>query len=159
MADIQELRQKYPQYSDMSDEQFAKGFHDKFYSDLPLDEFASKIGYDTSKVAAFTKSAAESTIPSAAGLASAINLGRGGAMLGGAVAGAPRGRAAAAHRAVSGRDHSDSTRELEGNDRAEGARDPRSLSRRRAGERGAARSQAEDAGVSRRVGHRAPGGE
>jgi hypothetical protein len=44
MADIQELRQKYPQYSDMSDEQFAKGFHDKFYSDIPFEEFSQKIG-------------------------------------------------------------------------------------------------------------------
>jgi hypothetical protein len=49
MADIQELRQKYPQYSDMSDEQFAKGFHDKFYSDIPFEEFSQKIGLSKPK--------------------------------------------------------------------------------------------------------------
>jgi hypothetical protein len=48
MADIQELRQKYPQYSDMSDEQFAQGFHKKFYSDIPYQDFANKIGLSKS---------------------------------------------------------------------------------------------------------------
>lgn len=41
---IQEIRQKYPQYSDLSDEQLAKGLHGKFYADMPFDEFAGKIG-------------------------------------------------------------------------------------------------------------------
>lgn len=46
MADITiaEVRAKYPQYSDLSDEQLAKGLHDKFYSDMPFDQFAAKIG-------------------------------------------------------------------------------------------------------------------
>jgi len=46
---IQELRGKYPEYSDMSDEQFATGFHKKFYSDMPFEDFSSKIGYSNKK--------------------------------------------------------------------------------------------------------------
>lgn len=42
---IAELRKQYPQYNDMSDEQLAKSFHAKFYSDMPFDDFAGKIGY------------------------------------------------------------------------------------------------------------------
>lgn len=42
--DIREIRQKYPQYDDLSDEDLAKGFHNKFYSDIPYEEFAKKIG-------------------------------------------------------------------------------------------------------------------
>lgn len=41
---ISEIRAKYPQYNDLSDEQLAKGFHKKFYSDMDYNEFASKIG-------------------------------------------------------------------------------------------------------------------
>ena len=45
MADITigDIRKQYPQYSDLSDMDLAKGLHDKFYSDMPFDEFASKI--------------------------------------------------------------------------------------------------------------------
>jgi hypothetical protein len=42
---IQQIRQKYPQYSDLSDEQLAKGLHQKFYSDLSFDVFAERIGF------------------------------------------------------------------------------------------------------------------
>src|SRR5688572_6178685 len=41
---ISEVRAKYPQYKDLSDEQLAKGLHQKFYSDMPYDQFATKIG-------------------------------------------------------------------------------------------------------------------
>jgi hypothetical protein len=41
---IQEIRQKYPQYSDLSDEQLGKALHSKFYSDMKYEEFASKAG-------------------------------------------------------------------------------------------------------------------
>lgn len=44
VSKISELRQRYPRYSDMSDEQFAGAFHKKFYSDMPQAEFNSKIG-------------------------------------------------------------------------------------------------------------------
>lgn len=41
---IQELRKQYPQYNDLSDQDLAIGFHKKFYSDLPFEDFAGRIG-------------------------------------------------------------------------------------------------------------------
>lgn len=41
---IQEIRQKYPQYSDMSDGDLASALHKKYYADMPFNEFAGKIG-------------------------------------------------------------------------------------------------------------------
>jgi hypothetical protein len=48
---ISEIREKYPQYNDLSDEQLAQGLHQKFYSDLPFADFSSKIGLATKPVA------------------------------------------------------------------------------------------------------------
>lgn len=45
MATLKEIRKQYPMYSDMSDGDFAKAFHSKFYSDLPFQGFSKKIGY------------------------------------------------------------------------------------------------------------------
>jgi len=42
---LQEIRQKYPEYNDMSDADFTDGFHKKFYSDMSFEDFSSKIGY------------------------------------------------------------------------------------------------------------------
>jgi hypothetical protein len=44
MATLQEIRQKYPQYADLSDEQLAQGLHKKHYSDMPYEEFAQRVG-------------------------------------------------------------------------------------------------------------------
>ena len=44
MPTITEVRQKYPQYDDLSDDQLAGALHKKFYSDMPADEFRTKIG-------------------------------------------------------------------------------------------------------------------
>lgn len=44
MASIAEIRNQYPQYSDMSDNELADALHRKHYSDMPKDEFYSKIG-------------------------------------------------------------------------------------------------------------------
>jgi hypothetical protein len=44
MPSLNEIRQKYPQYNDMNDQEFADKFHAKFYSDIPKDEFYNKIG-------------------------------------------------------------------------------------------------------------------
>lgn len=41
---IADVRQKYPQYADMTDEQLGQALHSKFYSDMPYDQFATKIG-------------------------------------------------------------------------------------------------------------------
>lgn len=44
MASIAEIRAKYPQYGDMSDQQIADALHAKFYGDMPRAEFDAKIG-------------------------------------------------------------------------------------------------------------------
>lgn len=44
MPNLSEIRQKYPQYNDMSDADFASAFHKKFYSDMPEAEFNAKLG-------------------------------------------------------------------------------------------------------------------
>lgn len=44
MTTIAEIRQQYPQYSDMSDSDFAGAFHKKFYADMPREEFDKKLG-------------------------------------------------------------------------------------------------------------------
>ena len=41
---IAEVRAKFPQYSDLSDGDLAQALHKKYYSDLPFDQFAGKIG-------------------------------------------------------------------------------------------------------------------
>jgi hypothetical protein len=44
MTTIAEVRQQYPQYSDMSDMQLARALHTKHYSDMEFGTFARKIG-------------------------------------------------------------------------------------------------------------------
>ncbi len=44
MPSMQEIRQKYPQYDDMSDAQLSDALYSKFYSDMPREEFDAKIG-------------------------------------------------------------------------------------------------------------------
>jgi len=44
MATLAEIRQQYPQYSDMPDDALAGALHKKFYSDMPVDEFNTKLG-------------------------------------------------------------------------------------------------------------------
>jgi hypothetical protein len=48
MATIAEIREKYPQYSDMPDAALADALHSKFYSDMPKSDFYSKIGFSAS---------------------------------------------------------------------------------------------------------------
>ena len=42
MLTIEEIRKRYPQYKDISDEKLLEGFHKKFYSNIPREEFFSK---------------------------------------------------------------------------------------------------------------------
>jgi hypothetical protein len=53
--DIKEIRQKYPQYDDLSDQQLADGLHKKYYSDLPKDDFYKRINLGTTAPATITK--------------------------------------------------------------------------------------------------------
>lgn len=45
MPTMQEVREKFPQYNDMSDADLASALHKKFYADVPLAEFQQKIGF------------------------------------------------------------------------------------------------------------------
>jgi hypothetical protein len=49
MPTIAEVRAQYPQYNDMNDVELAGALHDKFYSDMPADQFAEKIGLKPDK--------------------------------------------------------------------------------------------------------------
>src|SRR5687768_14833923 len=51
MATLAEIRQKYPQYSDMSDGALADALHKKFYSDMPRGDFDAKIGVQSTTFA------------------------------------------------------------------------------------------------------------
>lgn len=44
MATLNEIRQQYPQYSDMSDADLAGALHKKFYADMPKDDFEARLG-------------------------------------------------------------------------------------------------------------------
>lgn len=44
MATIAQIRQQYPDYSDLSDTQLADALHAKFYSDMPKDVFYAQVG-------------------------------------------------------------------------------------------------------------------
>jgi hypothetical protein len=50
MPTMAEVREKYPQYQDLSDEQLAQGLHKKFYSDMPYEQFAQKVGLSGSRM-------------------------------------------------------------------------------------------------------------
>lgn len=43
---MQDVRAKYPQYNDMSDQQLADALHARYYSDVPKGDFYSRIGFD-----------------------------------------------------------------------------------------------------------------
>jgi hypothetical protein len=47
MADLtlDQVREKFPQYKDLSDDQLAQGLHKKYYPDMPFEDFSAKIGY------------------------------------------------------------------------------------------------------------------
>lgn len=45
MITVAEIRKKYPEYEDLSDEQLVNGLHSKYYSDIPIEEFYGKVGF------------------------------------------------------------------------------------------------------------------
>lgn len=42
---IQDFRAKYPQYQDVADDQLVSALHAKYYSDIPIEQFNQRIGY------------------------------------------------------------------------------------------------------------------
>lgn len=73
MPTIDEIRQQYPDYSDLSDGQLADALHRKFYNDVPRAEFDAKIGLSTAAdtAADFAKSGGIGLVKGAMGLATA----------------------------------------------------------------------------------------
>lgn len=49
MPTLAEVRDQYPQYKDMGDVELATALHRKFYADIPLDQFAEKVGMKPDK--------------------------------------------------------------------------------------------------------------
>lgn len=45
MPSLQDIRQQYPQYHDLTDKQLADGLYAKHYSDMPRTDFDAKIGF------------------------------------------------------------------------------------------------------------------
>jgi hypothetical protein len=43
-VNIKNIREKYPQYSDLSDKQLVDRLHTKYYSDIPIQQFYGKVG-------------------------------------------------------------------------------------------------------------------
>lgn len=78
---LEQIREQYPQYQDMSDEDLARGLHAKFYSDMPFDEFAAKVGYQAQPVAPqeppslYRRITDSAPVQRAADLATGINRG------------------------------------------------------------------------------------
>ena len=78
MATLEDIRKQYPQYADVSDEQLAKGFHEKFYSDIPFTEFSSKIGFKPVVAATQTVPDVRSEIMAETGGGAAVGMPRRG---------------------------------------------------------------------------------
>jgi hypothetical protein len=76
---IQQIRQKYPQYDDLSDEQLASLLHRKFYADMPRKEFDQKVGLAAVPVETTTfgqvKEFGKGLVPGAVGLVESAAIG------------------------------------------------------------------------------------
>ena len=42
---IKEIREKYPQYGNISDKELAERLHQKYYKDMDFADFSQRIGY------------------------------------------------------------------------------------------------------------------
>lgn len=42
---LKEVREKFPQYKDLTDEQLVKGLHQTYYADMPFEKFSRQVGY------------------------------------------------------------------------------------------------------------------
>jgi hypothetical protein len=76
---IQQIRQKYPQYNDLSDAQLAEALRRKFYSDMPKEEFEKRIGLRAAPVETTTlgqvKEFGKGLVPGAVGLVESAAVG------------------------------------------------------------------------------------
>jgi hypothetical protein len=58
MPTIQDIRVKFPQYNDMSDQQLADALHAKYYPDMPKDQYYGKINFNPEKPSPYAPDAA-----------------------------------------------------------------------------------------------------
>jgi hypothetical protein len=61
MSGIQQLREKYPEYNDLSDTEVAEGFRKKYYSDIPKEEYLIKMGIEQATPSVTPESTATAT--------------------------------------------------------------------------------------------------
>lgn len=54
---IQEIRAKYPQYDNLTDEQLAQGLHKKYYPNMDYNDFSQRIGLKTPQESSLTSDA------------------------------------------------------------------------------------------------------
>ena len=47
---IQSFREQNPQYNDMADDQLVTALHNKYYSDIPVEQFNQKIGFQVAPI-------------------------------------------------------------------------------------------------------------
>lgn len=60
--DIREVRQKFPQYNNLSDVELADALHEKFYPSIPLPEFYEKVGLSKKGLGTALSKGAESLL-------------------------------------------------------------------------------------------------
>lgn len=86
MPTIAEIRQKYPQYQDMSDDALAGALHKKYYSDMPEADFRARMGLaaPSGRHLSYEEGVAELAKEEQSGLA-----GKAGSFLTGALEGVP----------------------------------------------------------------------
>lgn len=84
MATLAEVRAQYPQYKDLSDDQLAGALHEKFYSDIPIDQYAKQIGWNRAPEGNPAIGAAEATGSFLSGIVAGPVSGYAGAIQGAA---------------------------------------------------------------------------
>lgn len=62
MATIQDLRKAHPEYKDLSDKELADGIYQKYYSDIPRDEFYKKVSFTPPPEKPFMQEAGETVM-------------------------------------------------------------------------------------------------
>ena len=53
MSALSAFRQKYPEYNHVEDKALADALHNKFYSDMPIEDYYSQIGLAEEKTSLF----------------------------------------------------------------------------------------------------------
>ena len=71
---IAQVRAQYPQYQDLSDKQLADALHEKFYSDIPIQDYYGRIGLTSPKERTFGEAAKDIAAGVVSGAGSLVQL-------------------------------------------------------------------------------------